>query len=60
MTVYGADLAKVVEDELSGDLKRVFVSILTGNREEDRETDAAKVAKDAQDLYDVSTFGYFQ
>ena len=40
--------------ELSGNIKRIVVSQVAGNREEDINVDEEKVKKDAQEIYDVS------
>lgn len=55
-TVYNKDVEKDLEEDfyVGGDFKRILVSQLAGNREEDPEIDEEKVKKDAQELYDVS------
>ncbi|XP_067934014.1 annexin-B12-like [Watersipora subatra] len=52
-TLYGKDMMKEVESDISGDFKRVLVAQLQGNRTEEDEVDMEKVKKDAQDIYDA-------
>lgn len=50
--MYGP-LDKHLEDETSGDFRRVLRALATGNRPIDGPVDAAAAKSDAQTLYDV-------
>jgi hypothetical protein len=49
---YGKDMEEDVSDELSGDLKKFMVSLMSGGRDESEEIDFDLVKKDAQDLFE--------
>lgn len=48
--LYQSDLEKDVQGETGGDLNRLLVSLLQGNRDEGTKVDASKVREDATNL----------
>ncbi|KAI6654762.1 Annexin A7-like [Oopsacas minuta] len=51
--LFGRDLEKDIDSELSGDFKRLLISLCQGARDQVTEVDEAKAEKEAQDLYDA-------
>lgn len=49
--LYKKDMEKAVASDVSGDFKRILVSLICGHREPDGPVDQARAAADAQDLY---------
>ncbi|XP_064605916.1 annexin A5-like [Liolophura sinensis] len=50
---YGHELEAAIKGETSGDLERVLVSLLQGQRSQEPEIDVELVKKDAEDLYNA-------
>ena len=51
--LHGRNLEKDIDSELSGDFKRLLISLCQGARDAFTEVDEEKAAKEAQDLYDA-------
>lgn len=51
--LYKKEMEKAVASDVSGDFKRILVSVITAHREEDGPVDQAKAAADAKALYEA-------